>query len=79
MLQRIRLPSRHTTGCHCRNRSGDIITGGRFSYLGRQYTSPTALPSQDPFGYLSPYGIANFTVDWKGIMGSSVDGQFFHQ
>jgi len=56
---------------------GDIITGGRFSYLGRQYTSPTGLPSQVPFGYLSPYGIANFTVDWKGIMGSSVDGQFF--
>jgi iron complex outermembrane receptor protein len=56
---------------------GDIIAGGRFSYLTRQYTSPTSLPSQTPFGYLSPYGIANFTVDWKKIMGSSVDGQFF--
>jgi len=56
---------------------GDIITGGRFSYLSRQYTSPTNLPSQTPFGYLSPYGTANFTVDWKKIMGSSVDGQFF--
>jgi len=56
---------------------GDVIAGGRFSYLSSQYTSPTTLPSQEPFVYLSPYGIANFTVDWKKIMGSSFDVQFF--
>jgi iron complex outermembrane recepter protein len=56
---------------------GSIIPGGRFSYLSRQYTSPTSLPSQEPFAYLSPYGVANFTIDWKRIMGSSLDGQLF--
>jgi iron complex outermembrane recepter protein len=56
---------------------GTIIPGGRFSYITRQYTSPTTLPSQEPFAYLSPYGVANFTIDWKRIMGSAFDGQLF--
>jgi iron complex outermembrane recepter protein len=56
---------------------GAIILGGRFSYLTRQYTSPTTLPSQEPFAYLSPYGIANFSIDWKQVLGSSLDGQLF--
>ena len=42
---------------------GAIIVGGRYSYITRQYTSPTTLPSQEPFAYLSPYGVANFSVD----------------
>jgi iron complex outermembrane receptor protein len=59
------------------DRIGSIIPGGRFSYITRQYTSPTTLPSQEPFAYLSPYGVANFTVDWKSVMGSAFDGQLF--
>jgi iron complex outermembrane receptor protein len=57
--------------------AGDVIVGGRFSYFSSQYTSSESLPSQEPFGWLSPYGVANFTVDWKGIMGSALDGQLF--
>jgi len=57
--------------------AGSITLGGNVSYNSSVYTSPTALPSQEPFAFIGPYGIANFTIDWKGIMGSSFDGQFF--
>jgi iron complex outermembrane receptor protein len=56
---------------------GAVILGGRYSYITRQYTSPTTLPSQEPYAYLSPYGVANFSIDWKRIMGGTFDGQFF--
>jgi iron complex outermembrane recepter protein len=60
-----------------RDSIGAVIVGGRYSYITRQYTSPTTLPSQEPFAYLSPYGVANFSIDWKSIMNGPVDGQFF--
>ena len=56
---------------------GKIIVGGNFTYTGPSYDAPNSLPSEEPYAWLDAASVANFTIDWKSIAGSSIDAQLF--
>ena len=57
--------------------AGNMNLSLTYSYIGRQYSAASTLEADEPGAWLASYGVMNGSLNWRGIMGSSVDGSLF--
>jgi len=56
---------------------GTVALSGGYSYVSRTYESATTTPNEDPRAWRAGYGLFNASIEWNGILNSSIDARFF--
>jgi iron complex outermembrane receptor protein len=56
---------------------GSVDASTTYSYIDRQYSSATSIPSEEPGAWLGSYGLLNASIGWSNIYGSTFDLQLF--
>jgi iron complex outermembrane recepter protein len=56
---------------------GTLVFTGGYTHSDRSWTAPASTVAQEPNGYVDAYDVFNASIDWNGIMGSTLDARVF--
>jgi iron complex outermembrane receptor protein len=56
---------------------GGVDVSTTYSFVDRQYSSATSIPSEEPGAWLGSHGLLSANIGWSNIYGSAFDLQLF--
>ncbi|HBM84607.1 MAG TPA: hypothetical protein DD459_13140 [Halieaceae bacterium] len=56
---------------------GELVFFGSINHQGKTYSSATTSEREDPTAWVDSYEVVNLSLEWNGILGSSLDARAF--
>lgn len=56
---------------------GTFVLSGGYTHADKSWTAPASTVASEPGGYVDAYDVFNASVEWNGMMGTSLDARFF--